>query len=101
MRVSDVEVLAAGAHDWFDELAVGIFITPFHQLWKRLTTIRCLIIRASEVEWTNGIVCRTNQVDAVEAQAGLFDRVADRGGFRGRDELAEAMREVEHRRDEP
>ncbi|MGH9348379.1 MAG: hypothetical protein ACRD26_14060, partial [Vicinamibacterales bacterium] len=75
MRVSDVEVFAAGADNGLDELAIGIFVPALHQLRERLPTVGCLIIRAPEVERAHGIVRRTNREDAVEAEARLLDRV--------------------------
>ena len=53
-RVS--EMLAAGADDGLDELVVRVFVCALHQLAGRVAPIRGFIIRAGEVERTNGIV---------------------------------------------
>src|SRR4051812_39755623 len=70
------EMLAAGADDRLDELAVRVFVAALHQLAQRLPPVRGLIIRGVEVERTKRIVSRTHDVDGVEAAARRLDGVA-------------------------
>ena len=91
-------MLAAGTDDWLDELAVGVLIRALHQLLQALAPVRRFIIRAGDVERTDGIVSRTHHVDGVEAQARHLQRVAHRRRFSGQLELAKPAPDVDTRR---
>src|SRR5262245_36652369 len=66
------DALAAGADDRLDELMVGVLVAAIQQFRQRLTAMRSIVVAAAEVERADGVVGRTNRVDA------------DTGGCRGR-----------------
>jgi len=97
-RASAREPLAAGADDGLDELAVGVLVGPLGQLGQILPPVRRFIIRAAQIEWTDRVVSRLNDVHRIEVQARGLERVAQRRRFRRALNIAEPAPEVEARR---
>ncbi len=71
------QLVAAGAHDRIDELAIGVLVPAIDQLPHRLPAIRLRVVRAPGIERAHRVVGRANHEQLIEPRRGRANRVAD------------------------
>ena len=86
--------LRTGTDDRFDELPVGIFVAPVHQLGHGLAAIGPLVVDTAEIQRREGVVGWTDEKDRREASSELLESITKGCGLERTKLLAGAAAKV-------
>ena len=83
-----------GAHDRFDELPVGVFVTAVDELGDGLTPVGTLVVDAAEIERRERVVQRADQENRREPSGELLEGITQGCGFKRAELFAGAATKV-------